>query len=135
MPRVLATQDSDGHWWPYLKIRLKSAAKTVEITSAILDSGADETSIPASLLPVLGITRAKLRPQGQMMGATGSAPYFRADVQVWWKRWKICDEIGVIETDASVLIGRDDFFTRFIVKFNWSKLPPIMDIDPAARPR
>ena len=135
MPRVLATPGSGGRWYPFLRIRLK-AGPNQEYATAMLDSGADESSIPANLLTVLGVKKSTLQPAGQMSGiANLPLPYFKAHVQMFWKNWKIADEIGVLPAHTPILLGRNDFFARFVVTFDWSHNPPIMDINPVAKKR
>jgi hypothetical protein len=133
VPRVEGTQLQPGRYYPAITFQLKVNGK-VRRGLGIIDSGADLTMIPAEMLIGSGIDFGKLPLQpGQNVGAGGSHPR-RCPGQIDYASMRICDEFVVAEegTLPFAIFGREDFFTKFVVRFNWHKSPPEVHLDPVA---
>lgn len=99
---------------------------------AIVDSGADDTTLPSSLLQAHKVGWAGLKPAPisytQGVGGTveqrvcpASARY---DGQLFSKRVIVVQELAI------AVVGRSDFFQTFTVDFSrWDETPPVMDIE------
>jgi hypothetical protein len=48
-----------------------------------------------------------------------------------------CTEFTVAEPDKLpfAILGREDFFKHFVVRFNWHKAPPEVHVDPVTSGR
>lgn len=95
---------------------------------AVVDSGADTTSVPAEFLEGTPIDVASLPIVGEGSGAGGKFPYRLCQTEIWWEKWKVCDRFLVLDAGQMgdlpvVLLGREDFFKRFDVSFDWSRTP------------
>jgi hypothetical protein len=94
-----------------------------------VDSGADVTTVPAEFLAGTPIDPTTLPPGGHSTGIGGKqVPMVISDAEIWWDKWKVCDRFFVLPTGAMgaipfVLLGREDFFMRFNVSFEWSHKP------------
>ena len=136
MPRILGTSVSVGHS-PLLKVGVvtgKGNQPAQEVT-AILDSGADRTVVPRSLVEALGVDYDNLkRPvdaAGDAIAGMGAGGDFELRVcrgKVRWHTTVICNEFWVANC-LVVLLGRDDFFKLFDVMFDWSAPTPYVDIE------
>jgi hypothetical protein len=106
---------------------------------ALLDSGADHTILPAEgLAAAPGMDWPSIAsPIEKGTGAGGGFATKLVKGEVWWQTWKVCEEFRVAEPGSLPwwgLLGRDDFFRVFVVRFMWHRNPPEIDIDPAAAP-
>jgi predicted aspartyl protease len=100
---------------------------------AIVDSGADTTMIPAEVAAGLGIDYAKLPNGTKGKGAGGVLESRPASLTIRYQSWTLTGEVSIAEPKHLdvVLLGRSDFFQRFVVRFNWFKSPPEFHLDPA----
>ena len=53
------------------------------------------------------------------------------DLTLMWRKTTIATRVHVGPTGNihPVLLGRSDFFTLFVVRFNWHRDPPVFDLD------
>ena len=139
MPRLTATQSgTDRHglpsWIPLVPITLTAATLGVRAV-AILDSGADITIVPFEQVAPLGFEWEKLAAGQRSTGAGGSFERRVCPVAITFETWRICDDVEVAEPGKlpATLLGRVEFFTKFVVRFNWFHNPPTFDIDPVTK--
>jgi hypothetical protein len=104
---------------------------------AIVDSGADRIIMPAEFAAAVGIEYSKLPAGTANHGAGGGFEARLCTGIVKYRDWPICDEFLIAEPNQMpvMLLGRDDFFRRFVVHFNWHRDPPTFDVDPITVPR
>ena len=142
MPRILGTSVSAGHS-PLLKVSVATGKgkQLAQQVTATIDSGADRTVVPRSLVEALGVNYDNL--QGPVdaagdaitgMGADGNFELRECKGKVRWHTTVICNEFWVANC-AVVLLGRDDFFKLFDVMFDWSAPTPYVDIESAGTMR
>ncbi len=138
MPRIAATEVAPGHLVPLLRVDIEVNGY-VGILPAILDSGADRVMVPFEFLQPAGVAFGALPlAPGKQLGAGGEFPARVCRAKISWKGTTICDEVYVIAQGSKlpfILLGRDDFFTKYSIRFNWQRTPPTVDIDPAAIPK
>jgi hypothetical protein len=86
---------------------------------ALIDSGADQITMPAAIADALGIDRA-LCPARSLMGITMQRlDGFVADLDLRIRNQAaaITAPVVFIDTDVPVLLGQEAFFDRFRIKF------------------
>jgi hypothetical protein len=140
LARYDAARLPDGSYYPFLEVDVVLRRQSQRIT-AIVDSGADRTVVPRIVVEALGVDFASLEqpqhPDGTPISGFGASGDFELKVclgKVRWKTSTVCKEFWVADmgTKAIVLLGRDDFFRKYDVSFNWAVDPPYMDIEPVA---
>lgn len=135
MPRIQGTLVAPGFYRPLLPVSLHVQGRTPIIAGALIDSGADWTIVPFTLIKNTGIRFEELpllSKRGE--GAGGSFEIRECLGEVKWRQWVVCTKFLVGEPgkfESTPLLGREDFFKRFVVRFLWHKDPPSFDIDPA----
>ncbi len=140
MPRLTATHvgdlpDGTRIYRPIILVDIEVGPLGIRVP-ALLDSGADNTLVPAAFITPLGVDFASLP-----MGPGGVGPGGRVDVRpcsgaMKWDGATIMTAFMVAEPGKgadTVLLGRADFFARFVVRFNWHRDPPTFDVDPVSR--
>lgn len=97
--------------------------------------------MPRSIAEALGVNYDKLNEpvdsDGNVIKGQGADGSFEIRVcrgKVRWRTTVICNEFWVANS-GYVLLGRDDFFKRFDVMFDWSTDSPYVDIEPAGTMR
>jgi hypothetical protein len=133
VPRLKGTERVAGRFYPLIDVTLRLPGGGSVPLLAELDSGADITTVPAEYLADTGIDYDSLQPvPAPAMTAGGAVEMRVCPCQIWYEKWKVCDWFLVIAPgkmpDPMALLGRDDFFKRFTVYFDWSQSPPIFDI-------
>jgi hypothetical protein len=86
---------------------------------ALIDSGADQITMPAAIAAALGIDRSTCRPR-TMMGITMERTQgFVAQVAIRVPHHvePITVPAVFIDTDVPVLLGQEGFFDRYRIKF------------------
>jgi hypothetical protein len=128
----VASRAGNDVWTPSIVVDLEYRGKTVR-SMAIVDSGADVSLVPAELLETLGISFKDLREVLRGEGYRGSFEARQSDARLSWRGVTISESTMVVEphTIPCVLLGRGDFFKRFVVTFDWSAKPPRMRVAPA----
>lgn len=136
MPRLKATlagadRLGNASWVPLVPITLSTATLGLR-AAAILDSGADTTIVPFEQVAPFGFEWKKLALAPQAKGAGGIFERRVCPVAIAFETWRICDEVEVAEPGKlpATLLGRIEFFSKFVVRFNWFQDPPTFDIDP-----
>lgn len=95
----------------------------------LVDSGADVTTIPMSVLANFGLRFADLRPHGRTGTASGSAEQRLCKGQVAWRSRVFCREFAVLRGLRTPVVGQSDFFKVFRVDMSgWNQYPPTFGI-------
>ncbi len=132
MPRVLGYELQPGRFYPIITLTLEYQGRFQQ-TLAIVDSGADQTMIPAEVIAGLGIDVSRLPKAPPNIGA-GGADQRLCDLEVSWRGYVFANRVVVAEAGSLpiALAGRGELFQKFTVRFAWHKVPPYMDLDPIA---
>jgi len=139
MPRIQATDFGAGPM-PFVEIHIEVGAFFTR-AMALVDSGADETIIPAEMLVPLNLDFKDLElvmdGAGAAVGGMGAGGGFeirRIDATLKFRKWRFAEEVRVAALGAlpGPLLGRQDFFAAFTIRFLWHRDPPVFDIDPVA---
>ncbi len=87
--------------------------------------------LPAEFLGAVGLDFATLPKAGPNVGAGGTAPALCKGT-LTYEGIVICDEFMIAEAGALpfAILGREDFFKKFVLRFNWHKTPPEFHVDP-----
>lgn len=103
--------------------------------SAIVDSGADKCLVPGDYVEATGITFASLPPLPPGISAGGQFPKSLCQGRISYLGRVICQEFEVAPPGLFdvILLGREEFFTKFVVRFQWHRNPPFFDIDPVVK--
>ena len=108
---------------PYVEVRLLHGNKSVRLL-AIVDSGADTSLLDASYADLLGLDRADADAMDVTVASGGSATAFRwpnapLELQFEQERFPFLGLFADFpdEADPENLMGRADFFKRFIIQF------------------
>jgi hypothetical protein len=102
---------------------------------AIVDSGADNTLVPAEALLPFGIQFDKLAIGAGGQGAGGDLEARPCQGTIRWGRVELMRSFMVAEPGkgfGAVLLGRADFFKLYVPRFHWYLNPPTFDLDPVA---
>ncbi len=132
MPRIAAS-NFGGPDLPILTLDLELPQGLLQGVVALVDSGADSTIVNVESLAPAGIGWGDISGDEQTgAGAGGGFATKRLKATVRWQQWIVCDEVAVAAPGALpwALLGRDDFFRKFVVRFAWHRMPPEMHIDP-----
>lgn len=137
MPRVEGTAVGPNRWTPLITVSLVVVDKTFNFT-ALVDSGADCTILPAELVEAVGVPFSSLpKSPGSGVGAGGAFEIRVGRGDLIYDGVKFATQFSVAAPKclASPLLGRSDFMRLFVVRFNWHKTPPEFHIDPAVAPK
>ena len=134
MPRLEGTDDGSGIYRPMIDvfIELPTVGKRSPPILAVIDSGADQTIVPFDYLKAAGVEWDKLSDPKQGTGAGGGFETRMIRGTITWKNYFICDQFQVAQPGMKtpLLLGREDFFKKFVVRFNWHQTPPTFNVDP-----
>lgn len=137
MVRVEGVEVAPGEFAPLLRISTEIDGNELPDSFAIVDSGADETILPAELLPPT--VNYESLPVADREGEGAGGPFEIRDCEgsIRWRRWKIASTFQIAEPEKLLipLLGRQDFFARFRVTFDWTSSRPSMVLDPVRRRR
>ena len=107
---------------------------------AILDSGADETTLPWRMIGPSGASWDDLPKAGkddeehyQDLFNGLSEPTRRLDGQVYWRDHLITGRPLIFPPEKGIgdpVLGRRDFFALFEVTFRWGEDPPTFTLTP-----
>jgi len=102
---------------------------------AMIDSGADDTLVPAEAIIPLGVDYASLPIAPGGSGAGGGFEIRHSTGLMKWDKVELMRGFKVAEPGKidTVLLGRADFFKLYIPRFHWYKDPPVFDLDPATK--
>lgn len=131
MPRIEGTEQVPNLYRPVLIVSLTLAGKTSK-GPAVVDSGADRTILPGEIVEAFGVGFSSLPLSGEnSLGAGGAFETRTGSGEVRWREYVICEEFLVAApgTLPFALLGREDFFKRFQVRFSWHHKPPSFQID------
>lgn len=135
MPRFEGTQVHADTWSPLVQVEFRNDSGGL-ITTALVDSGADCTIIPAELLDLIpDVAWDDLEQLANSVGAGGGFECKRLQVTARFQDRTFATQVHVAEKGRLpwVLLGRSDFFATFVVRFAWHRQPPTFDIDPVAK--
>lgn len=79
-----------------------------------------------------GVTFTSLPPLPEGMSASGKFQKSLGTGTITCLGRVLCDEFEVAPPGALqiILLGREEFFTKFRVNFLWHRNPPVFDVDP-----
>jgi hypothetical protein len=136
IPADLAGTMPDGTevWRPRLWVTVGFGKKSFRY-QAIVDSGADNSIATADLMETIGAKWEKMTDPHEEMGAGG--PFetrYCSGGQIYYDGTLIRHGFRVAEVQerfSFVLLGRSDFFAKFVPSFHWDESPPWFEIEPA----
>lgn len=140
MPRIEGTKVTEDLWVPLLTVRvelrhLAGGSASADFT-ALVDSGADMSLLPAELIEACGVGWDQLDVvKTPSRGVGGSLETRACNGSLSYKRWAFADGPLMVAEPGRVqmpLLGRGDFFAAFNVRFAWHRSPPTFDVDPAS---
>lgn len=125
---------------PELVVTLEVGARRIPM-SAIVDSGADMTIVPAEPRAARGFDYSDMEviPGGEGRGVGQECRFEMRrlpNASLSWRGNTFTSEVLVAEPNSFDigLLGREDFFNVFRVSFEgWRDQPPWMDVDPYPR--
>ena len=136
MPHISATKvgtvGGADIYRPIVIVRIEAGTGAIE-GPALVDSGADGTLVPADILVPLGIDFSKLKKGVGGIGVGGGLETRLCKGRILYGKTVICEPTFTVAEPGklkSVLLGRSDFFTKFVTRFQWHKIPPAFDVDP-----
>jgi hypothetical protein len=137
VPRIAAT-DFGGTYYPLVTIDLVFPHGSMPALVCV-DSGADSTLITAeAMAAVPGYDWGTIPGPFEVSGGAGGR--FETKVvtaEAWWNGQTVCDQFRVVGPGSNMpwgLVGRDDFFRQYVVRFMWHRSPPQFDLDPVTAP-
>jgi predicted aspartyl protease len=135
MPRIEGIDVGAGRYRPMVEITIELPNGNEGRGFAIVDSGADETIIPGDIIQALGVKFSDLPAAGSGTGAGGAFKQGLCKGVIRFRGQEVCTEFTVAEPGklGAALLGRSDFFSKFVVRFQWHRNPPFMDIDPVVK--
>lgn len=124
MSRIPAVEVSPGSFMPLVSVQTVILGTPRQFT-ALVDSGADYTVVPARLLVAYGVDVRSL-PQGRpSVGANGTPiPTWVYDMDLMYRGRLFAASVGVLPSLPGPILGRDDFMRKFTVHMHWSDNPP-----------
>lgn len=135
MPRIKGTEVAKGVYSPIIKVDFRCNG-VGGLVPAIVDSGADKCLVPGDFVEAAGVTFASLTPLPEGTGAGGQFPKSLCKGQISYAGCVLCDEFEVVPPGLFnfILLGREEFFSKFVVRFQWHRDPPFFDVDPVVKP-
>lgn len=104
--------------------------------TALVDSGADATMIPAGLLAAYGIDLTTLVQNGWSVGANGTKiPKYDFLMELWHRNRRFATQVSVLPSLPVPVLGRDDFMRAFGIHFHWDIDPPEWCVRRISNPR
>jgi hypothetical protein len=122
IPQVNRRGSVDFTYRPLVEIVI-SEKKVSERFMALVDSGTDVTMMDAEIARVLGIDISKCKT-AIASGVGGTKPGFLAKVHVQvpgYRRVITTTVLFVENLSFNVILGQDDFFRNFVVRFDRNK--------------
>lgn len=131
MPRIRGEELSPGVFAPNIDVEFRCNG-VGGLLPAIVDSGADKILVPGEFVEAAGVPFASLAPLSAGLGAGGPFPKSLCQGQISYAGRVICTEFEVAPPGLFdvILLGREEFFTKFRVNFLWHRKPPVFDLDP-----
>lgn len=124
MTRIPAFEELPGYFVPLIAVRSPILGVEREFT-ALVDSGADFTMIPVSMLIGYGVNPRTLVQTGWTIGANGTRiPRFDYSMELWHRGRLFGTRVGVLPNLPRPVVGRGDFMRAFGVHFHWDEHPP-----------
>jgi predicted aspartyl protease len=121
-----------GIYRPVVDILLVLPNGHQRILPAVVDSGADDTTIPAKVLEADKIPWSSLKPAPipQTQGVGGTVEQRICPAAVKYGGRTFCTKVIVVRELNFPVVGRSDFFKTFTVNFDgWAENPPYFDIE------
>ena len=126
MTRLPAYEELPGYFVPLVRVTTTVLGVDREFT-ALVDSGADLTMLPASVLVGFGVDVAGLPRVGWTIGASGTRskiPRYEYAMDLWHRNRRFATTVAVLPNLPKPILGRDDFMRAFGVHFHWETDPP-----------
>ncbi len=127
---------------PLLRVELEfefNGVRMTRLVPGLLDSGADCAMGPFEFFEGTGVSYESLpETPGKNLGAGGEFEARLCKAKISWEGTVISEEIKVIQAGSKlpfILLGRNDFFAKYTIRFSWHRMPPTIDIDPATAPK
>ena len=112
--------DTQGHLTkrPVVEIEISSGHQTRKFLG-LIDSGADQVTMPAAIAEVFGIDRATCRPHSLMGITMERVEGFigELEIRIQHQREAFSCPVVFIDTDVPILLGQEGFFDRYRIKF------------------
>jgi hypothetical protein len=132
VPAIPGAATGPNKWTPYLNVVLLADSGKQLRARAVVDSGADWTVVPGELALALGVDWTALPASPDIAtGAGGSFEPRFAPIAVWYGTVEVCPVVRVAPVGAmpAMVLGREEFFSRFRVCFDWEQQPPTFTVD------
>jgi hypothetical protein len=125
----------DGQHRPLVEVTVQFNGFPSQQVVALLDSGADWTTIPTDLaVAMTGLPFEQIGQEaGFVRGIGGDIPVRRVEGRGLYLGRPFTSMLQVCATPRAVL-GRQDFMRTFNVRFYWSHNPPEFDVEPVRAP-
>jgi hypothetical protein len=121
---------------PYVEVRLWHGNQSVRLL-ALVDSGADSSLLDASYADLLGLDRAQATTIDAVVASGGTAqvlcwPHLPLELQFETERFPFQGAFADFApaSDPENLMGRRDFFERFIIQFWDAQNMMCIDLSP-----
>jgi hypothetical protein len=133
VPRLQATEVSPGRFLPLLSLTL--TIDQVEVGGfGVVDSGADMTMLPDTAVEACGLDYDDIPGTAQVGEGAGSQFEFKlCDGSLKYDGKELCQQFAVAAPKHHLrwaLLGRKEFFTKYVVRFAWHRTPPDFNVDP-----
>lgn len=129
--------DGTAVYRPLLTVTV--SAKKPVLYQATVDSGADNTVISYELVHAVGARWNRMTSEREEWGAGG--PFktrWCSEGSIYYEGVLISQGFRVAEANPNIdpffLLGRRDFFPKFVPSFHWDEEPPWFDLEPVATP-
>jgi hypothetical protein len=133
-PAGYRAPDGSEIWSPRLTVTVAVGKKSFGY-QAIVDSGADNSLISAELVESVGAKWEKMTDPLEQIGAGGPFETRLCGGQIYYAGVLICNGLRVAEPGKMpaginfLLLGRGDFFSKFVASFHWDESPPWFEVD------
>jgi hypothetical protein len=132
VPRIEGFEISPGVFLPLLVVSLSMNGKTIS-EMGLVDSGADHTMVPSAWVESCGVSYASLGEEFTGAGAGGGYQYKLGTGTIDYGGKPFSTEFQVAAPKCGLpgpLLGRNDFFKGYVVRFAWHRTPPDFNVDP-----
>jgi hypothetical protein len=122
--RIPAVEIAPGMFMPLVDVHTVVLGVRLQFT-ALVDSGADRTMVPAAMLDALGIDVRSLPPGTPSLGANGTRISTKKfDTELSYRGRVFATTVSVLPQLPLPVVGRDDFMRKFTVHMHWNDNPP-----------
>ncbi len=116
---------------PFVLVGVELPGQSLFHIDALIDSGADRTTIPHSILRQFGIAFGALQPHVAAETAGGLVDQRLCPGVLTWRGHAFGTHFAPLRELKTAVIGREDFVRAFSVNFDgWNRDPPSLAIEP-----